>query len=372
MMELVPFRPLVAPAFLLLAAGCATTGRQAPLGSAERPLQMDEVVIRSEPDPLTGLDAYDALELLELGNAQFAEEAYDRAVAVYGKLLEEFPDSKYAALAAYNQGLGFEKLAEWTQSAEAFERVIARHPDSSSHKDAYFRAAFAYSKLERWEDVANTFYAVREQAELEVMEELEARVGQAVGMFMQEEYATAEVEFMRALKFHEEQENREYLPADYFIGQSRFYLGEIYARWFEEKALSKPTVDEAQWIEAMGDQLEAKCELLLRAQSNFIRAIRVGHTGWATAAGFRIGSLYETLHEQMLDVPVPESLSDDAKVVYREELRKRVRVLVKKAIRVYEMSKEMAERVGEQNEWVERTNASLQRMKDLYKETLDG
>jgi tetratricopeptide (TPR) repeat protein len=357
---------------LLAAAGCATAGRQAPLGSADRPLQMEEVVIRSEPDPLTGLDAYDARELLELGNAQFAEEAYDRAVKVYGKLLEEFPDSQYAALAAYNRGLGFEKLVEWEQAAEAFERVITRYPESSSHKDAYFRAAFAYSKLKRWDDVANTFYALRERGELEVMEELEARVGQAVGMFMQEEYATAEVEFMRALKFHEEQENKEYLPADYFIGQSRFYLGEIYARWFEERALSKPSVEEEKWIEAMGNELEEKCELLLRAQSNFIRTIRIGHTGWATAAGYRIGSLYETLHSQMLEVPVPESLSEDAKVVYREELRKRVRVLVKKAIRVYEMSKEMAERVGEKNEWVERTNASLQRMKDLYRETLDG
>ncbi|MEM1023387.1 MAG: tetratricopeptide repeat protein [Myxococcota bacterium] len=341
------------------------------MGTAERPLQMDEVVIRAEPDPLTGLDAYDARELLELGNGQYAEQAYDRAVKVYTKLLEEFPDSKYAALAAYNQGLAFEKLAEWASAAAAFEQVIDEHPESPSHKDAYFRAAFSYSKLERWSQVADTFYAVRQRGELEVMEELEARVGQAVGMFMQEEYATAEVEFMRALKFHEEQENREYLPADYFIGQSRFYLGEIYARWFEEKDLSEPEVDEAHWIEAMADELEAKCELLLRAQSNFIRTIRVGHTGWATAAGYRIGSLYETLHSQMLDVPVPESLDESAKMVYREELRKRVRVLVKKAIRVYEMSKEMAERVGEKNEWVERTNASLQRMKDLYEESLD-
>jgi hypothetical protein len=200
------------------------------------------------------------------------------------------------------------------------------------------------------------------------MDELEARVGQGVGLFMQDDYATAEREFMGALRFYEEHQKDEYLPADYFIGQTRFYLGEIAAREFEAVKLEEPDVQKSKksWEDMMGDKLEHKCELLLRAQNNLIRAIRTGHPGWATAAGFRIGSLYERLYDDMTQLPVPPGLSEEGKAFYLGEVRKKVAVLVTKAITIYEQSLEMATRVGEKNEWVERASKSLERMKSLY------
>lgn len=333
---------------------------------------MDPILIHSEKDPLTGLDGYDARALLELGNKLYDQGDADKAIKVYEKLLATFPDSEHVVLAIYNQGLGYERLAEWQKALDCFGRVVKEHPETKSFKDAYFRRAFAYGKLERWKEVADTFWQIRQIEGLSTMDELEARVGMGVGMFMQEDYATAEHEFMRALRFHEEKAKEEYLPADYYVGQSRFYLGEIYAREFEKLELSEPNLDEDQWAEMMGRELEEKCDLLLRAQHNFIRTIRVGHTGWATAAGFRIGSLYEKLYDDLLQVPVPPSLSEEGKKYYLEELRKKVSILVMKAIQVYERSLEMAHRVGEKNEWVEKTSKSLERMKSLALAQLDG
>jgi hypothetical protein len=108
----------------------------------------------------------------------------------------------------------------------------------------------------------------------------------------------------------------------------------------------------------------------MRAQNNFIRAIRVGHTGWATAAGYRIGSLYERMYDDVLKVPVPQGLSEGGKEFYQNEVRKKVGVLVSKAIKIYEQSLEMAGRVNEKNEWVERTSKSLERMKSLYMDSI--
>jgi hypothetical protein len=53
-------------------------------------------------------------------------------------------------------------------------------------------------------------------------------------------------------------------------------------------------------------------------------------------------------------------------------VRKKVGILVSKAIKVYEQSLEMAGRVNEKNEWVERTSKSLERMKSLYIESMGG
>lgn len=357
------------PIALLLATAACATGRTGPASSDRPHVEMDKVVVRAGEDPLTGLDGYDALQLFELGNQKYEAGDFDVAAKVYERLISEFPESDLVEQAQYNRGLAYERLAEWERASDAFERVVRDHRGSDSLKPAYFRLAFAYSKQKRWVELADTFWAAR-QLDLKPLEELEARVGTGVGFFMQEDYASAEREFMHALNFYDEHADKQFLPADYFIGQSRFYLGEIYARWFEERQLSAPSAEADEWADAMGEELEEKCRLLLRAQNNFIRTIRVGHTGWATAAGYRIGSLYEILYDQLIDLPVPPELDGEAREIYLEEVREKVSVLVVKAIKVYEMSLEMAERVGESNEWVERTNQSLERMKTLYRSEL--
>lgn len=374
-----------------LAAGCATTASS----TASRPVEevhMDPLVVNQTTDPLTGLDGYDAAQLLDLGNRLYQEGDHDRAAKVFERLISAFPDSPLVPSALYDAGLAYEQLEAWSAALERYRRVVAQYPTAGTFRDAMFRSSLCYGKLERWGDVVDNYWAIRQLPKLTTMDELDARVGQGVGLFMQNDLATAEREFIGALRFHETHAKEEFLPAEYFVGQARFYLGEIAARQFEAIDLAVPPPeppvgrDQARlaqasarrrgqapaadpvkvWQDRLAGQLEAKCELLLRAQNEFIRAIRVGHSGWATASGYRIGSLYERLYDDMMQVPAPPGLSDETREFYAGELRKRVGVLVTKAIQVYEQSLEMATRVGEKNEWVERTSKSLERMKSLY------
>ena len=361
--------PYIVVTPLVIAAGCATTSTPA------RPpevVQMDPMRILPKPDPLVGLDSYDAGDLLAKGNELFNDGDFDVALKLFSRLVEQFAESSLMAAALYNKGLCLERLAEYGAAAEQYQRVIERHPSSTSAKDAYYRVSLCLSKLGRWREVETVFWALRQRENLPVMDELEARVGLAIALFMQKEYPTAEREFLSALRFYNEHSKKQFLPAEYWVGQSRFYLGEIFARQFEAHLIDSKQSDEAAWKEDVAKKLEEKCELLLRAQNNFIRAIRVGHTGWATASGYRIGSLYERLYDDMLAVGVPIGLEQIAQDVYFEELRKRVAVLVRKAIRVYERSLDMAQRVGEDNEWVERTSKALERMKELALGSLES
>jgi len=328
-------------------------------------LVMEPIRIQVQPDPLTGLTTFDAGDLLERGNALFDAEDFERASLFYEQLITRFPDSSLLPTARYNAALSAERLEKLENALGHYKVIIEAFPKSTAAKDSHYRAGVILSKLKRWSDVEKTFWALRQRGELSPMDEIEARVGLAIALFMQREYATAEREFMSALRFYDEHEQKQYLPAKYWIAQSRFYLGEIAARMFESLELGSKQSKEELWKEELAEQLEEKCQLLLRAQSNFIRAIREGHTGWATASGFRIGSLYEALYDQMLDVPVPPNISTELRDIYIAELQKRVGVLVKKAIMVYERSLSMANRVGESNEWVERTQKALDRMKEL-------
>jgi hypothetical protein len=69
---------------------------------------------------------------------------------------------------------------------------------------------------------------------------------------------------------------------------------------------------------------------------------------------------------------VPPGVDEEAKSFYQSQLREKVSVLVVKAIKIYEQSLQMAQRVGEKNEWVERTSMSLERMKTLYLSQKEG
>ena len=70
------------------------------------------------------------------------------------------------------------------------------------------------------------------------------------------------------------------------------------------------------------------------------------------------------MYDAMINAPAPADLGADEVEVYRQELRKKVRVLVTKAISIYERTIEAAERTGTTGPFVEQARASLDRMKN--------
>ncbi len=103
--------------------------------------------------------------------------------------------------------------------------------------------------------------------------------------------------------------------------------------------------------------------MLLSAQGHYLRTIRIGNPDWAVAAGYRIGELYDEMYVQMTEAPPPPGLDAEHEAAYREELRRKVRVLVTKAIAIYESTLATARRTGVENRFVEKTQSSLERMK---------
>lgn len=352
-------------------------------------ISMERMEILGAPNGFEDLASYDASTLLEQGQGQFQIGAYDQAVKAYARLITEFPNSSFAPLAHYNAGLAYEQLEAWVEAVGHYQAIIRDYQFRDLHKDSYFRIATAQAKVKNWKAVIDAFTQLRTafHGVLLPMEEIESRVGLGVGQFMLGDVSEAEHTFLAALRYYDKQTEKEDLPVEYFIAQARFYLGESEASLFEAVVLVTPEElaaavpistssmavdnsttppDNTLWTTRVAARLETKCEHLLRAQNQFIRAVRVGHQGWATAAGYRVGSMYERLFDELLAVPVPPELAPDVVEIYQEELRERIAVLVRKATQVYRMNQAMANRVGVHNEWVERTEKALKRMSAAY------
>jgi hypothetical protein len=150
--------------------------------------------------------------------------------------------------------------------------------------------------------------------------------------------------------------------------QAEFWLGEAFRGAFREQQLDPSTMDQ----KALGGALEQKAEFLLSAQGHYLRCIRRGDGEWATAAGYRIGEMYEELHDQMVSAPLPRGLTEDQRALYQDELRGKVKNLFSKAIRMYEETLAVAQRTGAANDYVQKTEQALERMRKLLLEAPRG
>jgi tetratricopeptide (TPR) repeat protein len=360
-------------AFFLMVAlglglGCATT--RAPAGQH---IRLEPVKVVAEPTGPDALEVYDAEILFKRGTDLISGNAHAEAAPYFQRILDEFPESTYVLLATYNLGMCHLELQRGEEALAAFDAYLKGLPEDASDRDRLdgrFKYGAALAVLKRYQEAADHFDEILGES-LGDVDRIEALVDSGVSHFMLEDRYTSEYRFLEARRIYKNAPHRDRVAAKYFSAQAGFYLGELARLEYAEYKLSYPSQEELDAAggksleELLGAQLEEKCQRLLRAQYAFIRSIRDGHPGWASAAGYKVGTMYEDLYDHLLNLPAPPDLDEEARGIYVEMLRDKVRILLTKAIKVWEMTTDMATRTGTENLWVERTRESLDRIKTL-------
>jgi tetratricopeptide (TPR) repeat protein len=341
--------PLLAALLLAaLAAGCAT--------SRPRGLTMDETVVEVNREDLE-LSRLNDEELFACGAAAYQAGQHRRAVKCFTRLADLFPDSPRAWSAAYNAGVAYEALGDFANAALRYEATMDPEHGQGDRLDAAWRAAAARYHLEDYPAAIALLERIVARADLSTADRLRALTHLGVCRLENGEAGPAEARFREALKLYRDRQDLERLE-DYYPAQAQFFIGEIYRLHFE--AVKLAAVDD---LDKLGGDLEYKAELLLSAQGHYLRAIRMGNAQWGIAAGQRVGGLYEQLYDEMTNAPVPEGFDAQQAGLYRGMLRRKVRVLVQKAISIYERTLSTAERIGVEGAFRDRTRESLDRMK---------
>jgi len=360
-----PGRALAATLGLALAA-CAST-RPAARGP-EAPRQPEE--IRFEEGSAVAVSRLDlelagknGEELFALGTAAFASGDFRRAAAAFGRLADLHPDSPHLAAALFNAGLSHERLGEWREALARFQAVEKGYtgPDAD---EAAFHAAAARWHLGELGEARAILAELLRRPDLGGANRIRALTESGVVDLELGDRDEAERQLRLAISAWTEAADRERLDP-YHPAQAHYYLGEVARSRFREVRLD-PSGDGDPALRAA---LERKAELLLAAQGYYLRAIRVGDPDWAIASGYRIGELYDELHAQMTTAPLPPGLSEEERQAYREELGRKLKVLLVKAIGVYEQTLAAARQGKVDNRFVEEAQVSLERMKRLLVET---
>ena len=354
-------RPL-APALVALAA-CATARGPAAPPPPEEIRFADPGLVEATALGVELAGKNDE-ELFAVGAAAFAGADFTRAAAAFGRLADLFPASGHHPAALYNAGLAHQRLSEWRLALERF-RALERGYVGPDADEASFRVAECLWHLGELAEARAVLDRLAGRTDLEPLDQVRALTWRGVVELDQGDAEAAERSLRLALHTWAERADRERLD-DYFPAQAQYYLGEVYRRHFHAVKLDPSREGEARLEQA----LELKAELLLSAQGHYLRAIRMGNPDWAVASGYRIGELYDELHAHLTGAAVPPGLDAEAQAAYRAELARKVRVLLTKAIAVYERTLDAAQRARVENVFVERTQASLDRVKRAL--ALDG
>ena len=339
---------------MLVFAGCAHI-KPAPVTDAKHEVKFEEVLITGD----LALEKLNDEELFAAGTSFFASNDFAQAARYFGRLADFHSKSIHRRAALYNAGLSLEKLKLWEEAHQRFLELADPSKGTGDSLDAAFRVAETLYHQARFDEAVVVLKVISGREDLALNKRMEARVQQGICELEAGQPEIAEITLRKVMTIWQELPDKD-LVDEYFPAQAQFFMGEIYRLHYENV-----TLDANKTSDQLAKDVEYKAELLLSAQGHYLRAIRIGNGYWATAAGAQIGGLYENLYEHMMTAPAPSELNKDEGELYSQELRKKIRILITKAITVYERTLEAAERIGASSPFVEKTRESLKRMKDM-------
>lgn len=348
------------PWLLPLVVGCAArpAAVSSPASSAQRiemePLRI-EVVREGEAQRV---EAYDAATLFEQAGADLNERRFAAAAVAYDRLVRTFPDSRYVLPALYNAGLALEGAGDFAAATTHYRTLVERFPATKDALDALFRLGACYAEINNWAASAETFARALEQRDLSVGDRVEALGRRGLAQYNLKDVAAAERTFREAVTYHRDHETVERLENDFFLALCRYYLGEISHEQFRAIPVRLPE-------KQMKEDLDSKAQLFILAQRRYIDTAAVKNAAWATAAGYQMGLLYRELYDALVEAPIPPQLSAEARQVYVEELKKTIEPLLRRAIRTHELTQQVAQRTGVDNDFVHKSNQQLEQLRAL-------
>lgn len=363
-------KPTIARPAVLIALGlaCAACGSR-PATRTETPptvVEMEPLVVEydAEAEGDDAIRAYDAQSLFEDARAAFERHDFEACDALYGELFERFPQSRYVHSALYNRGLCLEQMRDHGRAAVHFRRHAQLSTELRDQRDGEFRWGYNLVKTGDYPTAIHLYDRLLQADDLGPLDRAECHLRRGIAQFRLSRPGEAEKDLKQAMALVEEG-TEGYVEGSELMAEAHFRRGEIYQRLSHNVPLKLP-------VSKMKADLADKVRFFRQAQDAFISALNVRHSYWATAAGLKLGELYEQFYLDVLQAEVPAEFDPVTRRFYFVELRQQLEPLLEQSVAIYEKNITMSERIGAQNEWVAETENRLARLRGLLEANQKG
>jgi tetratricopeptide (TPR) repeat protein len=307
---------------------------------AQAPLEVPRSVIT--PARTTDIPA-----LFAEATAEGQAQRYDAAARAFDRAFELDPDGPLAAKSLFEAAEMFDLAAEQEAALARYEQVARRFPDSELDRIARVRALRLLAYLEHYQRAGELAeLTANKYRDLHSLDQIAVLAARALARLALADDVQAEYFVSKARDIIE----RENLDAAGRVPQE---LAPVYFALGEVRRLRAERIHFLPVPENFAGALEQRCQLLLDAQSAYSDAMRAYDAHWSTMAGFRVGELYQKLHEELMQVPAPkEAGTERQRQLFEGAMRLRYSTLLAKAKTMMDHTVTMADRTGEQSPWV--------------------
>ncbi|MEY4548556.1 MAG: hypothetical protein RL685_4751 [Pseudomonadota bacterium] len=304
----------------------------------------------------------DVAELFVSGQTRLRQGEYPAAALTFDRIVVHESEGEWLERALFQGALAHEAAGDLEAAAQRFEQLGRRLPEASLANDALVRSLRVRLHQEAWAAAGQTAQIYLERyPDAGPGQRILAYAARALDLLASERQTEGEYAIAKGMEIVDrlQLDRAGRIPRD--LAQLYFASGEARRRRAEAATLSGD-------VKEFAARLELRCELLLEAQSAYSDTMRAYDAHWSTMAGFRVGELYERLHEELMRIPPPRVTDERESLLFEGTMRMRYAVLLNKAASMLEHTLAMAQRTGEQSEWVRRTEESRRKLEATRRE----
>jgi cellulose synthase operon protein C len=284
---------------------------------------------------------------------------FERAAGYFERLgTKEYSTRENASDAVLNAAVLREQLGQWDKAIETYEKYIALYPAKEDINT--IRKTLAYIEISRKQpkkayDRFDKYTKIKGLASKELVESyvqmgllLEEQKGKNWEKSSDELYTKA-IKAWGALEGKDKQDTNRYASRARFIQSERIYEQFVKVKFgFPQSALIRA--------------LTQKGQLLVDSEKIYEEVISMGHPLWASAAAYRLGSMYKNFSDELYALPMPEGLTPDQEDEYRALLDDRAFPLQEKALARFQAARQLAIRLKAYNEWSKKSAEMISKL----------
>ncbi|HEX5099476.1 MAG TPA: hypothetical protein VFV94_08260 [Polyangiaceae bacterium] len=293
-------------------------------------------------------------EIFEAGHQAAAREDYRQAAAYFDRVAKLEPGGALAPEALFLAGEAHDILHEHAAALERYEAVVDHFPRHPRAPEAATRGVRLSLYEEDWAWAGRFADRALERVnELGALQQIAVYAGKALASVSQGDdvHASGFVERGRNVVEQRGLDLAGRLPIE--LAPLYYALGEVRRVRAERIHLDG--------TETFAARMEARCQLILDAQSAYSDSWRAYDPHWSLLSGVRVGELYDNLHRELMGTMKPPASADtdDRRLLYYGATRLLYSVLLEKAHGMLDHTLTMAEREHERSPWVERARTTL-------------
>lgn len=305
-------------------------------------------------------------ELYQRAIALGASGEHARAALEFQRIHDLDPEGELADDALFQSSSEHDLSNALERAALGYEQLARRYPQSELAFASLVRATRLLARLDQWQragELSELALSREHQRERELgpLERVTLYAASALWRLEQDDERAAQtfIEKGRAVIDEYQLDAAGRLPLE--LAPLYFSLGELRRRRGERIVFQPLPPDFA-------DALERRCQLLLDAHSAYSDAMRAYDVHFSAIAGYRVGELYEKLHQDVMRLTPPASAdTEEKRRLFEAGMRLRYTVLLEKARKFMEHTLGWVERNGEHSVWVDKTHEAILEIREATK-----